>query len=79
MTTTFEIGKTYKTAADVRSYMLRTACTVVARTINSIAIVEEYEDDMNPVVIPVQRVIDQYGNRFEIAKYLGENLFSYSA
>ena len=75
MTTTFEVGKTYKTIASISNFMMRTACKVVERTAETITLVEEYEE--TPVVVPVQRLIDNYGNLFEFAKYLGDNLYSY--
>ena len=75
MTTNFEIGKTYKTSASASNLMMQTACNVIDRTKDTITIVEEYEE--MPVTIQVKKMMDRYGNRFEWAKYLGDNLFSY--
>lgn len=75
MTTTFEVGKIYKTEPRISNLMMRTACKVIERTSETITIVEEYEE--LPVIVPVKKLIDNYGNRFEYAKYLGDNLFSY--
>ncbi len=78
MKTIFEVGKLYNAVADATKLLLKTPCRIIERTNDSITLVEEYEENMKPVVVPIQKFIDRYGNRFEFAQYLGDNMYSYS-
>lgn len=76
MSTQFEVGKSYSFSNFFMWDGTDTICKVVAKdeTRKTITIVEEYE--AMQVEIPYKKMIDRYGNTFEVSRYYGDHIYS---